>query len=43
VGGIKRVGDFDSQFEHLLKRQWLAGNAVLQRLAVQKFQGDKAV
>ena len=38
---IQRVGDFDSQFEHLLKRQRLAGNAVFQRRAFHKFHRNE--
>ena len=38
---IERVRNFDSQLQHFLKRQRLAGNAVLQRLPLEKFHRNE--
>jgi hypothetical protein len=34
VRGVQRVGDLDSEFQHLIQGEGLAGDDVLQRLAV---------
>ena len=41
VGRIECVGNLSAQLQHLLERQRLAGNAVLQRFAVEKLHRDE--
>ncbi len=41
VRRVQCVGNLDSQLQYLLKRQWLAGNAVLQCLPIEKLHDDE--
>jgi hypothetical protein len=41
--GVERVRNLDSQLQHFRKRQRLAGNAVLERLAVEKFHRNEGL
>ena len=43
MGRIGCVGNLDSQVQYLLKRQRLAGNELLQRLAVEKLHGTEGL
>jgi hypothetical protein len=41
VRRVQCVRDFNSQVQHLLQRQRLAGNALLERLAVEKLHRNE--
>src|SRR5271155_201954 len=41
VRGIESVGNFDGEFQRFIFRQGLAGDAVLERLAVQELHDDE--
>ena len=41
VGSIQRVGNLDAQAEQQLRIQRPAADAMLERLALQEFHGDK--
>ena len=43
VRGVERVGDFDGEREQVFDVQRAAGDAVLERLAVEKFHGDEGL
>ena len=43
VGGIERVGDFDGEGEEFFDVHGAAVDAVLERLPIEKFHGDKGV
>jgi hypothetical protein len=42
VGGVQSVGDLDAEIEHHLDFHRLAADAVLQRLALEQFHGNKS-
>ncbi len=39
----ERVGDLDREVEELIRLERLAGDALLQRLALEQFHGDEAL
>ena len=43
VRGVERVGDFDGESEQVLDIHGPAGDAVLQRHAIEKFHGDEGL
>src|SRR5215472_12252314 len=43
VGSVESVGNLNRQFQRLVKRQRLAGNAMLQRLPIEKFHRDEGL
>ena len=41
MGGIERVGNLDSEVEHLVERKRLLADAVLERLPFEQLHGDE--
>ena len=43
VGGLQRVGDLDTQFQQLVGREGLGGDAMLERLPFQQLHHDEGL